>query len=153
MRKRVAVIMAGIVTSIAVAGCERGEAPAVDNDAGDTAQAAPSPSLDPALASRLPEGVEFAAAEEGRRLFDVCATCHGFGGEGTALGPSLRDDEWIHGTGRVEEIAAVIRDGVPEPEEFPVPMPPLGGGDFDRTQVNALAAYVALLATGEVPPE
>jgi mono/diheme cytochrome c family protein len=85
--------------------------------------------------------------EEGERLYaTACIACHGPGGNGTQLGPSHRDEEWIHVDGSLESMMELIRAGVPSPKEHPVPMPPLGGGDFDDEQVRALAAYVYSLS-------
>jgi mono/diheme cytochrome c family protein len=84
---------------------------------------------------------------DGERLYGMaCVACHGPNGAGTQLGPSHRDTEWIHVDGGLDGIVEVIRTGVPAPEEHPVPMPPLGGGDFDDEQVRALAAYVYSLS-------
>lgn len=129
-----------------LAGCERGGGRA---DAGAEADTAVQPTaLDPALASRLPPGVSFQMAEQGRSLFTVCSVCHGRDGGGTQLGPSLRDQEWLHGEGTMEQIVEVVRNGVSEPVEYPVPMPVMGGGDFTDEQLQALAAYVYLLGQG-----
>lgn len=106
--------------------------------------------LDPALSEHLAAGTTFEMAEEGRRLYLVCAVCHGLDANGTALGSSLRDGEWTTTSGELAEIERVIREGVPEPEGYPVPMPVLGGGDFDAGQVRALAAYV--YAVGHAAP-
>lgn len=122
---------------------------------GDDAQSAEAPgeatsddveSFDPALAANLPPNTSEEQARRGRELFIVCAACHGLDARGTELGPSLRDPEWIAGSGTHEEIQAVIRTGVPEPEEFPIPMPAGGGGTFDAEQVRDLAAYVFALS-------
>ncbi len=42
-----------------------------------------------------------------------CSACHGEKLEGGGLGPSLVDDEWVHGS-RDEDIAKIIREGVEE---------------------------------------
>ncbi len=42
-----------------------------------------------------------------------CAPCHGDKGQGV-IGPNLTDDFWIHGTGNLDDIAKVIRIGIPE---------------------------------------
>lgn len=55
-----------------------------------------------------PDVVATGASVYGRH----CASCHGVDGEGL-IGPSLIDDEWTHG-GSPREIAASIRDGIPE---------------------------------------
>ena len=82
------------------------------------------------------------AVEQGRELFLPCAVCHGLDGLGNLLGPSLRDGEWIHGRGSLEEIEALIRTGVAAPRNYPVPMVPMGGGAFDDAELRAVASYV-----------
>lgn len=121
-------------------GCgDDGNGRVVVRGAEDTLVAAsPPPGARP-----LPGGVTGAMAAEGRRLFsETCVVCHGPDARGTQLGPSLVDDEWIHVSGEYGEILRLIREGVPEPEEHPVPMPPLGGGAYTEAEVRALAAYV-----------
>mgnify|MGYP003330418583 FL=1 len=52
--------------------------------------------------------------EEGKRIYiSKCAACHKPDGGG-AIGPSLTDAYWLHGTGSNEDIYEVIRKGVPE---------------------------------------
>ncbi len=41
-----------------------------------------------------------------------CAACHGDKGQGV-IGPNLTDEFWIHGTGKLTDIAGTIRVGVP----------------------------------------
>ena len=77
-----------------------------------------------------------------------CATCHGTQGQGTLLGPSLADAEWIHGDGSLEFIAEMITRGVEQPDGFPRAMPPKGGADIDEVEVRAVAAYVQSLSGG-----
>ena len=76
----------------------------------------------------------------------VCVACHGPGGSGSAAGPVLADQEWLNISGSYDEIVAVITNGVPNPAQFPAPMPPLGGGSFTPEQVRELAAYVLALS-------
>ena len=142
-RAVIAAIVAGGIAALGTGACgDRGdEAPEELVSAEDEVAA-----LDPALASRLAPGTTLEMAEEGRRLFVVCAVCHGLDAAGTPLGPPLNDGEWTGISGELAEIEAVIRTGVAEPEEFPVPMPVMGGGDFTEEQVRALAAYVYALA-------
>lgn len=139
MRRRTTTWMVCIcLCAAAAAGCD--DEPEADPD---SLEAAPTvESFDPEIAARLPEGRTVEMASEGRELFVVCATCHGLDAGGTQLAPSLRDGEWIHGSGEIGDIERIIREGVPEPEEFPIPMPPGGGGEFDQEQVQALAAFV-----------
>jgi mono/diheme cytochrome c family protein len=102
-----------------------------------------------AAALGLPAGVTLRTAARGRGLYDgSCIACHGPAGTGTQLGPSLADTVHIHTDGSFEQTVEVIRAGVAEPREFPVPMPPLGGGRYDAEQVRALAAYVLALKGG-----
>jgi mono/diheme cytochrome c family protein len=94
----------------------------------------------------LPPGTTIEMAREGRELFRVCSTCHGVDADGTQLGPSLRDQEWLQGDGSFEEIQRVVREGVDPPREYPVPMPPGGGGAFTDDEVRSLATYVYALS-------
>ena len=107
--------------------------------------------FDPALARNLPPNVTPEQAQDGRERFVVCATCHGPDARGTQLGPALRDQQWIHIDGSFEEIQRVIREGVTEPEEYPVPMPRGGGGAFTDEQLRGVAAYVYALSRSGAP--
>jgi mono/diheme cytochrome c family protein len=65
------------------------------------------------------------------------------------LGPDLTDGEWLHVSGPdLGELADVIRNGVPQPQEYPGPMPPMGGASLNAEQIEALAAYVASISQG-----
>ena len=92
----------------------------------------------------LPAGVTQAMVTEGQQLFGTtCVACHGQAGVGTDLGPALNDDQWINlTTGEMDELVSGIRAGVPEPQQFPNPMPPMGGGNFTDAQLQSLAAYI-----------
>lgn len=69
-----------------------------------------------------------------------CIMCHGEAGKGTQLGPPLA------GAGRaVEQVATVVREGVPTPAAYPVPMPPRGNGTFDDEQIRTVSEYVTTL--------
>lgn len=127
------------VLSVVVSGCEGGAAPAGEPRLAEAEAATETPVLP---AGAIPPGVDAHEVERGRELFLPCAVCHGFDGRGNPLGPSLRDAEWIHIGGSREEIEQLVRSGVPEPEEHPVPMVPMGGGDFDPDELSALSAYV-----------
>ena len=98
----------------------------------------------------LAEGVSRDQFEQGRTLFSGsggCMACHGQDGSGGMLGPNLRDDDWLHiDTPTVDAIAGVIRDGVADPQEYPGPMPAMGGASLSDEQVRALAGYVASIA-------
>lgn len=137
------VAAAAVVLVAGSTACDRpGEEEDVAAVPGPTEEVEP---LEAGIAARLPAGVQISQVEQGRELFAVCAVCHGFDARGTQLGPSLRDGEWIHTDGELARITEVITQGVAEPEEYEIPMPPLGGGDFTEEQVRALAAYVYAL--------
>lgn len=84
---------------------------------------------------------------QGREIFTgggACVTCHGQDATGTQLAPDLTDDEWVNLSSPVtpEKIADLIRQGVPQPKQYPAPMPPMGGASLADDQVQAAAAYV-----------
>jgi mono/diheme cytochrome c family protein len=106
---------------------------------------APVPAIDP---TRLPEGVTRQMVSEGAQLYrgSVCVPCHGSQGEGTAVGPALDDPDWINISHDYEEIVRIIEMGVPSPQEYPAPMPRMGGAHFTQDQLRAIGAYVFALA-------
>jgi mono/diheme cytochrome c family protein len=131
---------------LAFAASCRGE-PA-DVPATTRATAAPR-HIDPDLGQRLPAGLTVEMVVEGRDLFDgSCIACHGPGGEGTQLAPSIRDEEWIHGDGSYSFVLGIVRDGVDRPKRYPVPMPGMGGADFTGEEIAAVAAYAFALRLG-----
>lgn len=135
-------VVAVLALAGALAGCDRGgEAkPAAQGapEADATDGSAPPPGTRP-----LPAGVTPAMAAQARKLYgETCMVCHGPDAAGTQLGPSLRDEEWLEGSGQLPELVRVIREGVPQPQQYPVPMPPYGGGGYTDEEVGALAAYV-----------
>lgn len=79
----------------------------------------------------------------------MCHVCHGPDAKGTPLAPDLTDDEWLNIDGSVEEIVEVVTNGVPQPEEHPAPMPPLGGAELSEAEVQSVAEYVKSLSDGE----
>jgi mono/diheme cytochrome c family protein len=128
-----------------VAGCE--SAAPEEQNAVDRAAETVAP-VDAQVLASLPPGASVDQLEQGRQLFAVCTVCHGADAAGTQLGPSLRGPEWIRIEGSVEEIQQIVRDGVPSPARYPVPMPQGGGGDFDDQELRALATYVFALRQG-----
>jgi glucose/arabinose dehydrogenase/mono/diheme cytochrome c family protein len=72
----------------------------------------------------------------------TCAGCHGANAEGTPLAPNLTDDKWLWGDGSIPSIAATITKGVPNPKNYRIGMPPMGGAQLKPTQVLALADYI-----------
>lgn len=89
----------------------------------------------------------------GERLFNghggdgICATCHGEKGTGTGSAPPLDDRTWINGDGSIGFIKGTMIQGVAQPKEHPLPMPPFGH-TFTEDQLQALAAYVYALSHG-----
>jgi glucose/arabinose dehydrogenase len=65
---------------------------------------------------------------------NFCAACHGPEMEG-GLGPSLIDDEWIHGSSD-EAIARAIRDGIPEKGMVPF------STVLDDEKIRAMVIYI-----------
>lgn len=110
-----------------------------------------TPSADPALAGGLPPGVTEQMVQEGSRVYHgpgLCYTCHGPNGAGTPLGPALDDQVWLHIGGEYGEILDIIRSGVPQPLQYPAPMPPMGGANLSDVQLRAVAAYTFALSRG-----
>jgi cytochrome c oxidase cbb3-type subunit III len=82
-----------------------------------------------------------AALAEGQALYrGLCSGCHGGAGRG-GKGPDLTDDRWIHGD-KDEDIARVIRDGVPK-----TTMKKLGDS-LKEEQIAKLVRYIRSLARG-----
>ncbi|HEX2094193.1 MAG TPA: cytochrome c [Longimicrobiaceae bacterium] len=143
-------VVALLVMVLMLAGCERdGGNEGRRKTTGSSADPVSDSALPRTSGVALPQGVTTAMVDEGRRLFSTnCVVCHGPDAGGTQLGPSLRDAEWLDISGEYGEIERVIHTGVPEPGEYPVPMPPNGGGRFTAAEVRAMAAYVYSLSRG-----
>jgi mono/diheme cytochrome c family protein len=137
--KGLAIATVSVLVFTACAGDEPADQPAVDDTDRPTAQ-------EPAAPMDLPEGVTQEDYEEGRRLFTGqggCAACHGPQATGTALAPDMTDGEWLNvAEPTMDEIMRVIREGVPQPVQYPAPMPPMGGARLSDAQIHALAAYI-----------
>jgi mono/diheme cytochrome c family protein len=135
---------AALLLAVFVSGCDRGGRSGGGRQA-EKGAAAPGDSGPPP--GQLPQGVTAGQGNEGRTLYrGSCVMCHGEGGEGTQLGPSLVDNEWSRGTGAFEEIIQVVTEGAPATEQFGVPMPPKGNGTFTDAQARAVSAYAYSLA-------
>jgi mono/diheme cytochrome c family protein len=126
------------ILAVSASGCD----PAAREPDPAEEVAASVEAIDPALLASLPPGATAETLEQGRRLYVVCSVCHGLDAHGTQLGPSLRRPDWIHIEGGVEEIEQIVRSGVANPREYPIPMPVMGGGDFDEAELRAVATYV-----------
>jgi mono/diheme cytochrome c family protein len=98
----------------------------------------------------LPAGVTQEMVAQGGQIFNeqICFSCHGANGVGTALAPALTDQEWLNTDGSYEGIMGVVRNGVSEPVQFPAPMPPMGGIQLNDEQIQQVAAYVYSLSHG-----
>lgn len=169
------IALAALVLSGALAGCETVEDLFESNALADAGfEKVPARSLDPLpahsrpnpppavalagsagdvpvlAAAAAPEGVTQEMVAQGAELYGgVCSACHGAGGAGTPAAPALNDEVWLNISGGYPEILTVIQAGVPAPREYPAPMPPLGGGNFNDEQVRAIAAYVFALSNAE----
>lgn len=75
-----------------------------------------------------------------------CIACHGPDGEGLAnLGPSLRDETWLHIRGTPREIAEIVRTGIARPREAAIAMPGLAAR-LEPEEIEQVAAYVYALS-------
>jgi mono/diheme cytochrome c family protein len=128
-------------------GCDRGSGGGGGAAKGGDAKGRAAPGDSGPPPGQLPQGVTAAQGGEGRGLYrTTCVMCHGDGGQGTPLGPSLVDDTWTRGTGAFEEIVQVVTEGAPATEQFGVPMPPRGNGALTDAQIRAVSAYAYSLA-------
>jgi mono/diheme cytochrome c family protein len=139
-------VMAGVV---ALTACPGDDAPPARTDAPPRTDAARTDAA-PTLA-QLPEGVTQDMVNQGQQLYrgqGNCFTCHGMNAEGTQLAPALRDQDWIQIDGSFESIVTVIRTGVATPQQYPAPMPAMGGAQLSEDQMRAIAAYVYAISHG-----
>ena len=136
---------AALLLAVFVSGCDRGGQGGGGGRAQGKSAEAPGDSGPPP--GQLPQGVSSQQGTEGRGLYrTACVMCHGEGGQGTQLGPSLVDNEWSTGSGAFEEIIQVVTAGAPATEQFGVPMPPKGNGTYTDAQIRAVSAYAYSLA-------
>jgi mono/diheme cytochrome c family protein len=148
MRHWSTAVVAPLIVGLALAACE----PAEETPAAEEAQAADSPAAG-AMAqidtASLPPGVTVEMVRQGQQIFTgqgICYTCHGMDGTGTQLAPNLTDQEWLNIDGSYQAIVDLIPVGVPQPKQYPAPMPPMGGAQLSEDQINAVAAYVYTLS-------
>ena len=161
MRITTHAVRLGVFTSaLALAACGGG------GDAANETAGAPAGSTPPAAAPAggaatpssvaLPAGVTQDMVAQGQQIFHgngICFTCHGQNGTGSPLAPNQNDDEWLWITAtdpaqKYEQIVGVINSGVPQPKEYPAPMPPKGGAQLSEDQVRQVAAYVFAISQG-----
>jgi mono/diheme cytochrome c family protein len=72
----------------------------------------------------------------------TCTGCHGSDARGGPQAPSLVKGYWLIGDGSLKSLEETIVDGVPNPLNYEVPMPPKGGAPLSDSDVAAVAAYV-----------
>ncbi|HEX2079284.1 MAG TPA: cytochrome c [Longimicrobium sp.] len=144
MRNVRAMTAAALLLLAVFSGCDRGGGGRGGQKGADGADA-PGDSGPPP--GQLPQGVTVQQGDQGRRLYrETCVMCHGEGGRGTQLGPSLVDSEWSRGAGTFDEVIQVVTEGAPATEQYGVPMPPKGNGTFTDEQIRAVAAYTFSLS-------
>lgn len=96
----------------------------------------------------LPPGATRSMVALGDRIYHgqvggaTCSGCHGDNGKGSPLGPDLTAKKWLWSNGSLDGIAKIINSGVMQPKQYRSPMPPMGGVQLTKDQVQALAAYV-----------
>ena len=82
---------------------------------------------------------------DAKALFGLrCALCHGEKAQGV-IGPNLTDSAWIHGSGTLTDIYAVINDGVLAKGM------PAWGKQLSPIEVRKLAAFVGTKRGTSVP--
>lgn len=102
-----------------------------------------------ALTVALASGLASAPVVDGKAVYlskGNCASCHGPEGAGNRVAPDLTDGEWLHGDGSLPAVESVVRTGVPDPIDSPVPMPPMGGAALSGEEVSAVSRYVHSLS-------
>ncbi|MGI9492101.1 MAG: cytochrome-c oxidase, cbb3-type subunit III [Geminicoccaceae bacterium] len=95
-----------------------------------------------------PELLSFAMAGGEAAFADNCAPCHGLGGAGQDIYPTLADDNWIWG-GSLDDIQTTINYGIrSDHEETRVNEMPAYGRDeiLEREDIKAVASYVLSLS-------
>ena len=98
-----------------------------------------------------PELVSFALAGGQAAFADNCAPCHGLGGAGQGIYPTLADDDWIWG-GSLEDIQTTLNYGIRnEHEESRINDMPAYGRDeiLEREDIQAVTHYVLSLSGAE----
>jgi glucose/arabinose dehydrogenase/mono/diheme cytochrome c family protein len=137
----------------ATAGVEPAPAPRVGGPAASHPQ--PPEGINPQAGEEaaiaglpVPEGATKDELKRGARVFRgqeagaTCAGCHGSNAKGTPLGPDLTTGQWLWGDGSLAAITRTIADGVAEPKRYRIPMPPMGGAELSKQDLDAVAAYV-----------
>ena len=78
-----------------------------------------------------------------------CAACHGVGGQGAKGFPNLADDDWLWGTGTIEDITTTIVHGIRALNDDDTrysEMPAFDAETLDRDEWRNVAEYVLSLS-------
>ncbi|HEX6938999.1 MAG TPA: cytochrome c [Longimicrobiales bacterium] len=144
--------MFAVMGMTGMAACQPAEEQPAAEQQQPTAEAPAAEPGAPAAPAQLPPGVTQEMVARGQQIFTGqgnCFTCHGMNGEGSQLAPNLRDSEWLWldpAQGNLlDQAVSRIQTGVPEPKQYPAPMPPMGGAQLSQEQVRDVAAYVLSL--------
>lgn len=141
-----------LLAVVAVAACGGDSEPdTADTGSAPGAPAAPAqPAQQVGANVELPEGITLDMVQAGKTVFETttCFTCHGMDASGTALAPSLRDQDWLNSDGSFDAIMNVVRTGVLQPVQYPAAMPAMGGAQLTDDQVRDVTAYVYAISHG-----
>ncbi|MEK0084051.1 cytochrome-c oxidase, cbb3-type subunit III [Benzoatithermus flavus] len=103
---------------------------------------------DTAAIEKNPELLQFAVAGGEKQFKNNCAPCHGLGGAGQGVYPTLADDDWLWG-GQIDQIEYTIRHGIrngQDPEARDNVMPSFGAdGILKPEQIDQVVQYVLSL--------
>jgi cytochrome c oxidase cbb3-type subunit 3 len=103
---------------------------------------------DAATIDKDPELLQFAVAGGEKQFKNNCAPCHGLGGAGQGVYPTLADDDWLWG-GQIGQIEQTIRHGIRNGEDGEArdnAMPAFGAdGILTPEQVNQVVQHVLAL--------
>lgn len=151
MRRNWSAFVAMFAVTALVACAGEGGQPGEETQPETTAVTpAPAPTPSGTAAGSPPPGATPEMVAAGQQTFaTVCAACHGPDAKGTQLAPNLTDGEWIDTDGTYQGIIATVTNGVPQPKQYPSPMPPMGGANLSEQQVKDVAAYVWSLGGGK----
>jgi glucose/arabinose dehydrogenase/cytochrome c5 len=127
-------------------------APAIRAQAAASPGAAPPEGVHPDAGAEaalpVPHGSSAAKVALGKKVFQgeaggaTCAGCHGADGVGTPVGAALNTGSWLWSDGSLSGITKTIEEGVAEPKQHTGAMPPLGGVELSKENIEAVAAYV-----------
>jgi mono/diheme cytochrome c family protein len=101
-----------------------------------------------AAALPVPQGFTKEQVALGNRVFHgevadgTCGGCHGSDAKGSPIAPDLTSGKWLWSDGSVQGLETTIKNGVPEPKAHPGAMPPMGGVDLSKADLDAVSAYV-----------